>query len=226
VNYTPLLEARSLAEQEAFFEAQIAPLFEKRIVKWITRQKASLFGLGIPPQQYDKLAADANGDVLEVLRERMRKLICDFPISENYFAWAAFNRGYKQDGTGPVPPYLEAERFDMLKAHAARASIVNRSLTDMLTDLPTGSRQAYVLLDAQDWMTDAQLNALWAQITRTATPGARVVFRTGGTDDILPGRVSNDILLRWNVHDDEARALWARDRSAIYGGFHIYEFGG
>ena len=38
-------------------------------------------------------------------------------------------------------------------------------------------------------MNDEQLNALWDEITRTAKPGARVLFRTGGIDDILPGRV-------------------------------------
>lgn len=31
-----------------------------------------------------------------------------------------------------------------------------------------------MLLDAQDWTTNAQLNALWRQIGRTAAPGARV----------------------------------------------------
>ena len=41
----------------------------------------------------------------------------------------------------------------------------------------------YVLLDAQDWMTDEQLNELWSEITRTARPDARVIFRTAGEAD-------------------------------------------
>ncbi len=41
-------------------------------------------------------------------------------------------------------------------------------MTDYLAACPAASRDRYVLLDAQDWMTDAQLNALWAEITRTA----------------------------------------------------------
>jgi S-adenosylmethionine-diacylglycerol 3-amino-3-carboxypropyl transferase len=225
VDFAPLLAARTLDDQRAFFDTRIAPLFENRIVKALARRRSSLFGLGIPPAQFEKLARDGGGDIVPVLRERTRKLICDFPISENYFAWAAFNRGYRADGTGPVPPYLAPANFDAVRAHAPNASIVNRSLTDMLADRASDSTQAYVLLDAQDWMTDDQLTALWSQITRTATPGARVLFRTGGADDILPGRVPEPTLGRW-VCQDGSKDLWARDRSAIYGGLHVYRFEG
>jgi len=48
---------------------------------------------------------------------------------------------------------------------------------------------AYVLLDAQDWMNDATLTELWRQIRRTARPGARVIFRTAADEPLLPGRV-------------------------------------
>lgn len=226
VDFRPLLAAQSLDEQQQFFDAEIAPLFEKRLVKTLARRRASLFGLGIPPAQFEKLARDGGGDIVPVLRERTRKLMCDFPVSENYFAWAAFNRGYREDGTGPVPPYLEAANFEAVRANAPRATIVNRSLTDMLADEPEASKQAYVLLDAQDWMTDAQLTALWTEITRTAAPGARVLFRTGGGPDILPGRVPETILGRWRHDEELSPELWRRDRSAIYGGVHLYHFQG
>jgi S-adenosylmethionine-diacylglycerol 3-amino-3-carboxypropyl transferase len=79
-----------------------------------------------------------------------------------------------------------------------------------------------VLLDAQDWMTDAQLNALWREISRTARRGARVVFRTAATASILPGRVDPAVLARWRYEAEQSALLAARDRSAIYGGFHLY----
>ena len=43
-------------------------------------------------------------------------------------------------------------------------------------------------------MTDAQLNALWREITRTARPGARVIFRTAAEPSLLPGRLDRDLL--------------------------------
>ena len=64
VDFSGLLNAKSMAEQTAFFDTQIAPLFDSGFVKFLARQRASLFGLGIPPAQYDKLAADADGDIV------------------------------------------------------------------------------------------------------------------------------------------------------------------
>ncbi|KUP93301.1 DUF3419 family protein [Tritonibacter horizontis] len=226
VDFAPFLAARTLAEQQVFFDSKIAPLFDMWLVRKLAGFRASLFGLGIPPAQYDKLAADGDGDVLPVLRERVRKLMCDFPVRENYFAWQAFSRSYDPAPDGALPPYLQRENFEALRAAANRGQIVNRSLTDLLAEAPEGSKQGYVLLDAQDWMNDSQLNALWGEITRTATPGARVIFRTGGTEDILPGRVRPEILSRWRYDADASARGTAQDRSAIYGGFHLYRFQG
>ncbi|WP_321337343.1 DUF3419 family protein [uncultured Cohaesibacter sp.] len=222
VDFTQLLKAQNLADQQAFYDQQIAPLYDKPIVKFLARRRASLFGLGIPPAQYDKLTADAGGDILAVLQERTRKLFCDFPIDQNYFAWQAANRGYAPDGNGPVPPYLEAENFERLRTNADRLSIHNQSLNEMLIKQPDASKSVYFLLDAQDWMDDIQLNALWSEISRTARPGARVLFRTGGIPDILPGRVAPSLLDQWTYDEESSRTATERDRSAIYGGVHLY----
>jgi S-adenosylmethionine-diacylglycerol 3-amino-3-carboxypropyl transferase len=71
-------------------------------------------------------------------------------------------------------------------------------------------------------MNDATLTRLWTEITRTARPGARVIFRTAAEPSLLPGRVSDAILSRWDYAEATSRALTAKDRSAIYGGFHLY----
>lgn len=222
VDFNQLLQAETLEAQTAFFDAKIAPLYRSRFVRFVARRKASLFGLGIPPAQYDKLAADAGGDIVPVLMERTRKLFCDFPISENYFAWQAATRGYNPDGSGPLPPYLQAENFETVRANADRVAVHNRSVTEVLADSPAQSKSVYILLDAQDWMTDAQLTDLWQEITRTSAPGARVLFRTGGSPDILPGRVPSDILDQWRYDPEASEQAFRTDRSAIYGGVHLY----
>jgi S-adenosylmethionine-diacylglycerol 3-amino-3-carboxypropyl transferase len=121
-----------------------------------------------------------------------------------------------------VPPYLDRDNFSALRDSAAGVRVLNRSLTDQLADEQAGSKHGYVLLDAQDWMTDAQLNALWREISRTAAPDATVVFRTGGAADILPGRVKAATLDLWRYDAGASAAGFAHDRSAIYGGFHVY----
>jgi len=222
VDLRDLVTCESLEDQRRFFEDRIDPLISAAPVRFLARHRAALFGLGIPPAQYDKLAADGGGDVLPVLRERIRKLACDFPVADNYFAWQAFARRYDDRPAASLPPYLEPAHFAAVQAHAPKARILNRSLTEALAAEPGRSKHGYVLLDAQDWMTDAQLGALWAEIDRTAAHGARVIFRTGGAADILPGRVPPAILARWRYDAGASRTGTVADRSAIYGGFHVW----
>jgi S-adenosylmethionine-diacylglycerol 3-amino-3-carboxypropyl transferase len=220
VELRELLSARSLEEQRRFFETMLAPLFDKRAVRWATANRLSLYGLGIPPAQYEALAGGR--EVRHVLRDRLERLACGFSLDDNYFAWQAFGRGYAEDARGPLPPYLRREHFDVVRARVDRVEVLNRSITEYLAGCPDASRDRYVLLDAQDWMTDAQLNALWREITRTARAGARVIFRTAAEPSLLPGRVEPELLGRWRYEAEQSRALGERDRSAIYGGFHLY----
>jgi S-adenosylmethionine-diacylglycerol 3-amino-3-carboxypropyl transferase len=217
-----MLRAATLPEQRAFFESQISPLFEKPFIRLLTSMKSSLFGLGIPPQQYEALAGAGNGDVAAVLRDRLGKLACGFPLADNYFAWQAFGRRYSEADDAALPPYLRSENFEQVRARAGRIAIHHASYTDFLAAKPDLSVDRFVLLDAQDWMSDEQLNALWQEITRTAAPGARVIFRTAAAPSVLPGRVGNELLSRWDYRDTESVAFHNRDRSSIYGGFHLY----
>ena len=219
VDLRRMLAATSRAEQREIFEREVAPIFDRAFVRWLTSQPASLFGLGIPPAQFEALAGDARMDV--VLKARLEKLACDFDLKDNYFAVQAFGRGY-DGGEGPLPPYLQAANHDAVRARADRVDVRHANFTDFLREQPDASADRYILLDAQDWMDDEQLNALWAQITRTAKPGARVLFRTAGEPSILPGRVVDAVLDRWAYRAEASLDYTARDRSAIYGGVHLY----
>jgi S-adenosylmethionine-diacylglycerol 3-amino-3-carboxypropyl transferase len=221
IDLTGLLRTGSLAEQRAFYETALAPLFDKPLVRWATARQVSLYGLGIPPAQYAALGAGAP-DMAQVLRDRLRRLSCEFSVADNYFAWQAFGRAYAERATGPLPPYLERAHFDVIRARADRVEVLNRSFTDYLKSRPDRSLDRYVLLDAQDWMSDAQLNDLWREITRTARPGARVIFRTAAAPSLLPGRLHDALLAQWHYEAEQSREFTARDRSAIYGGFHLY----
>lgn len=219
-NPAKMVTARSLDEQKLIFEKEIRPLFQKYIVRKLLNRPASLFGLGIPPAQFEALS---EGRAMhEVIEERLERLACGFDIRENYFAWQAFHRGYAPEGKGPLPPYLQCKNFDTLKDNIARARVLNISLTTHLESLAHESVDRFVLLDAQDWMTDDDLTALWDQITRTARPGARVIFRAAGTQTILPGRVPEAILSQWHYKARRSKDYTERDRSAIYGSFHLY----
>ncbi len=225
VNPRVLLKAETMEEQRRIFDEEFAPLFKRRMLRWLVNRPATLYGLGIPPAQYKALAGDDEGGMAAVLRKRLERLACGFPLSDNYFAWQAFGRRYAPAG-GPLPPYLNPLNFALVRENASRVSVHHASLTAYLASAPSGSLDRFVLLDAQDWMGDAKLAQLWSEITRTARPGARVIFRTAAEPTILPGRIPETILDRWDYAADVSRELTQKDRSAIYGGFHLYMFKG
>lgn len=217
-----MMAARGLEEQGRLFDETLGPVFESRVIRWLCGRPASLFGLGIPPAQFDDLKSASDGNMADLLRQRLRRLACDFPLEDNYFAWQAFARRYDTEGRRGLPRYLQAEHFEALRQRVDRVDVEQVSLTDRLRAEPATSLDRYVLLDAQDWMDDRQLGALWTEIQRTARPGARVIFRTAGEETILPSRLPDTILDRWYYDAVASRRGHLRDRSSIYGGFHIY----
>ena len=200
---------------------ELAPVFESPFVRHIAGLPATYFGLGIPPAQFDALKADAGGRLATLVRLRVERLACDFPIHENWFAWQAFGRRYPGQGRG-LPPYLRPEHFQSLRERVARVDVQQITFTDFLRRQDAASIDAYVLLDAQDWMSRVQIEALWAQMNRTARAGARVIFRTAGEETPLPQMLAPATLAPWHYDQQRSQELHVRDRSAIYGGFHLY----
>lgn len=224
VRLEDMVEAKSLREQRHVFDTRIAPLFDKPFVRWLTARKSSLFGLGIPPQQYDELASLSDeGTIAPILRHRLEKLACYFPLRDNPFAWQAFARRYPRADEGRMPSYLQPQNHEAIRDCADRVTVHHAGFTELLAQKPAASLDRFVLLDAQDWMTPRQLNELWTEISRTAAPGARVIFRTAAEASVLDGKLSDSLLEQWIYLADQSAALDKRDRSAIYGGFHIYE---
>ena len=218
-----IMDCRSLREQRRFFDEELAPLFDKPLIRFVTGQKASLFGLGIPPAQYDELAAaDDSRRMSNVLKARLEKLACHFALKDNYFAWQAFARRYPEPGEAALPLYLQEDHRATIRERLDDVALHHINFTTLLASKPARSVDRYVLLDAQDWMSDGQLNALWTEITRTADDGAIVIFRTAGEPSILPGRVSPSLLGQWRYDAQASARGLANDRSAIYGGFHVY----
>lgn len=217
-----MLTARTPEEQRAIFDRTIAPLFDSKLVKALSKMPVSFYALGIPPAQYDELNKASGGDPAGLIRRRIEKLACDFPITENYFAWQAFGRRYDTEDRGAVPAYLQEQTYKIVRERTDRVETHLASMTDYLAGLEPASLDRYVLLDAQDWMNEEQITALWRQITRTAAPGARVIFRTAGPDSPLERKLPADLIGRWNYEAEEAQAFHDKDRSSIYGGFHIY----
>jgi S-adenosylmethionine-diacylglycerol 3-amino-3-carboxypropyl transferase len=216
-----LLLASSMQEQRTIFNRELAPIFDKRFVRWLLSQPAALYGLGIPPSQHRSLAAARPDGMASVLQTRVERLACHFDLNDNYFASQAFGRRYDTRPDASLPPYLERQNYDAIKSRCDRIGVFHVSMTEYLQRHADRSIDCYVLLDAQDWMTTSDLTVLWTEITRTAKPQARVIFRTAAEKNLLIDRVPAQILARWRYDEGYCRELARRDRSSIYGGFHL-----
>ena len=221
-----LLKATSREEQRTFFEECVAPFFDHPVVRRIARQPATLYSFGIPLSQYRSLSEAAQTSIVDLYRDRLERLICGFPMSDNYFAWQAFGRRYDTENREAIPPYLKKENHARLRYHLDRIDTRIASLTDTLRDQPDSSFDSFVLLDAMDWMDSETITALWSEIARVGEPGARVIFRTAGPDSVVEPALPTEIRDRFTYERERSEELHKRDRSAIYGMFHLYALTG
>lgn len=223
-----LLKAESLEEQQSLYKKHIDPFFDSFVIRTLGKLPVTMFGLGIPPQQYDELKTDLTEGktVIDIYRERVRKLASDYPIDENYFAWQAFARKYDTENRRALPEYLKEENFETLRANADRLNTKIGSATDEIKNSPQGSFNRFVFLDAQDWMSSEQITELWSAIAENGQLGSRIIFRTAGASSPLEANLPPELIAEFNYEKELSAELFKQDRASIYGGFHLYTFSG
>ncbi|HZH33231.1 MAG TPA: DUF3419 family protein [Pyrinomonadaceae bacterium] len=224
INCNPddLTKAKTLAEQEAFFKKNVAPFFDNFLVKMLGKTPITVFGLGIPPQQYEELKKDAENGIIDLMRERVHRLAAGFPIQDNYFAWQAFTRKYDTEKKIALPDYLKEENYALLKENAFRINTVIASIIDHIKQQPEGAFNRFVFLDAQDWMNAEVLTDLWTAIAERGGKGTRIIFRTAGAESPLETALPVNLRAKFDYEKELSLKLFKQDRAAIYGGFHLY----
>jgi S-adenosylmethionine-diacylglycerol 3-amino-3-carboxypropyl transferase len=217
-----LAAATSLPEQRAAFEAELAPVFRSPLVRGLMALPPAYFGLGIPPAQFEAMREDAaGGDLVALVRERVERLACDFPISDNWFAWQAFARRYPGDGSA-LPPYLRPENYAAVRARADRVEPHHATVTDLLGRQDAG--QPRRLRAPRRAGLDGRRAARGALGPgEPHRPARRAGHLPHGRRREPPAReAAPDLLRPWRYESSRSAELHARDRSAIYGGFHLY----
>ena len=201
--------------------ARLERLFQSRFARALTRNPAFLFSLGIPPQQRELLAAGERG-LCDVLHERIRRLVDNHPTATNYFAWQALQRSYPGPGNACLPPYLQERHFERMREGANAVAPVHANIRSLLVALPARHVDAVILLDSQDWMAPQEIGSIWRAIDRCGKDDVRVIFRTAGEDSPLEGGDLRALQRSWRRDADRSAVGFAKDRSGIYGGFHLY----
>jgi len=219
-----VLKAKTAEEQEKLYKKYIDPFFDTFFIKTVGKLPVTMFGLGIPPQQYDELKKDLNenASIIDVYRERTKRLATDYPIYENYFAWQAFARKYDTENRQAIPEYLKEENYAKLKANAAKISTKIGSITDEIKNKPQNAFNRFIFLDAQDWMNRETMTDLWQSISEKGEKNSRIIFRTAGASSPIETNLPKDLREKFVYEEEFSKELFKQDRASIYGGFHLY----
>lgn len=219
-----ILIAKTLDEQEKLYAKHIDPFFDGFVIKTLGKLPITMFGLGIPPQQYDELKKDIGEGktVIDIYRERTRRLACDYPIQENYFAWQGFARKYDTENRLAVPEYLKEGNFEVLRSNANRLMTKIGSATDEIRNSKPGTFNRFVFLDAQDWMNAETMTELWSAIAEKGELGSRIIFRTASAGSPIETNLPKELRAKFHYEKDTSERLFKQDRASIYGGFHLY----
>lgn len=221
VNLNDWTECKNHAEQIRWFDDNAPKLFNGPLIQILCRSPIVLYHLGIPPRQYNELCDGHPKQMAQILKERARALLTTGTVDENYFAWQATSGAYRLGG--PYPPYLKADNFEKLTQRHDRITLHQTGFRQFLQTIPDQSVDRFVLLDAQDWMDDSEIARLWAEMSRTARAGARIIFRTAGEKWRAGDRLPATLKRGWATDETRNKALTKRDMSGIYGRFHLYE---
>ena len=220
-----VLEARTLEEQRRLYEERLAPIFDKPLVRWMMKQPASLYGLGIPPAQYKALAGDSPRGIGAVLEPAGRAARLRLRRSRTIISPGRRSAGATRRGRTPsLPPYLQRENFDAVRSRVGPGALcpAHRSPRRCATSRPARFDR-YVLLDAQDWMNDGRPHGAVDRdhAHRAAGRPGDLPHRRRRAAAARP-RAPSDLLGRWRYDEEASRELGRQDRSSIYGAFHLY----
>ena len=180
-----MLEAESVAQQREIFERDWSGwrwrlLFSLLLNRWsMSRAYHSSF--------FDH--AD-DRSFARHFRRLAERALTEIPARSNYFLHEMLTGRYPVQEVDGVPPYLTRTSVARAVDAAERLTLVDGGMTTYLRSCADRSVDGFALSNICEWLDAGEIDALFAEIARTATIGARVVFRNfvGWTDIPEPWR--------------------------------------
>jgi S-adenosylmethionine-diacylglycerol 3-amino-3-carboxypropyl transferase len=225
-----LLQASSVDAQRDIYDRRIRRQLFQPLVKWLLGRDATLALVAVPRPQREHLERDYPRGIADFIAERIEHVFTRMSLADNYF-WRLYLQGHYDADC--CPAYLTPIGFARLKAGLVNRVTTHTTSVEAFLRRHSSSISAFVLLDHMDWLCGSDLPALqkeWQAIVDHASPGARVLWRSGGrqTDfvDTLPVTVRGrrrrvGSLLTYSA--ELTSRLHEMDRVHTYGSFHMAE---
>ncbi len=207
----------SIEEQARFYRTRIAPRLWSPLVRFLMRRPSVLSLLGVPIEQMRATQMTGASDLSTIIEGRLERMFTMVPLNQNYFWRVYFNGCYSTDC---CPNYLKRTNFELLRKLNERVHLHTNTMTRFLRDTAQ-SFTVFVLLDHMDWLTSTpkELVEEWNCILRCAAPGARVIYRSGGTTfNHLPELARQRLSFESHLTTEELQRC---DRVGTYGSFYV-----
>ena len=167
-----LLACTTLAEQRDFFDREWNTRRWRGLIR-LTLGRRRLSGV-YDPAFFDRVENESFG---EHFLRCMEHGLTTLPVSTNYFLRFMLTGTYGERETDPRPPYLDSAGARLVSDGLDRLTLVDGAMTDWLRTQPAASIDGFSLSNICEWLPPDAIDALFAEIARTAAPGAVVCFR-------------------------------------------------
>ncbi|MBQ2788725.1 MAG: BtaA family protein [Thermoguttaceae bacterium] len=223
-----LINAPTLEEQQKIW-GEVRDKFWSPLMRFIVNRDSTMSMVGVPKDQRKQIEK-TYGQLVPFVQECLDNIFGVLPIQDNYF-WRLYATGRYTKTC--CPEYLEKSGFETLKAGAVDNVVVRTNTVEgFLRENPDVKISRFVLLDHMDWLSDKLFDALvseWDAILTSATPGARVLWRSGGLDTSpylhrVPVKVNGEEKLLGDIlkyNKELAAELHPKCRVHTYGSFYI-----
>jgi S-adenosylmethionine-diacylglycerol 3-amino-3-carboxypropyl transferase len=208
-----LFSCGSVAEQQSYFDRrwntpQWRLLFKVLVSKRILAKR----GLTADYFKFD----DGSTSFSESIFRRSRRALCDMPVGSNYFLAQYLEGRYRNENA--VPAYLRRENLATVKQRLDRIEIVTAPAQQWMSEQAASSIDAFSLSNICELMSPDETARLFAEVARTARPGARVCFRNLIIPRAVPDALASEIVLQKTLSED----LLSCDRSFVYSRVQAY----
>ena len=194
-----LLACRTLEEQHALYNREWNNRRWRILFKVLLGRRA--FDRAYDPRFFENVR---NPSFAEHFRRLVEHALCEIPVSTNYFLHHMLRGDYPASA---VPPYLE----EGATVASENLELVDGSMSEYLSTLQDNSIDGIALSNICEWLNEAQIAELFAQVARVAKPNARLCFRNFVGHTEIPDRFRDVI----SEDRDAGKAAIARDRSCL-----------
>jgi S-adenosylmethionine-diacylglycerol 3-amino-3-carboxypropyl transferase len=210
---------KPLTEREAYMAGLFETLLGWPGAKALCRSPLMLLAQGISFRQRDRnLASHGTSDMLEVMWDFMRRF-ADADMERNWLVWQCVVGEF--DHANPVcrPPFLRASHHERSVGASTQVAYHRASFLEVMRAAPAGSWSHYNFSDALDWMPDPVQREAFAEVVRTARPGAVLLNRSVDREDPVERLGLGDRLERLGPASEQATAA---ERSCLYRRVDLY----